>query len=143
MSKGGPIVIVEDDKDERFLYKTALKDLKVQNELVFFENGKEAFDYLKNTSDNPFVIICDMNMPKMDGLDLRERIHENTYLRRKSTPFVFRTGTVTRKDLIKAYDLTVQGFFEKTHDYHKLERQLKIIIDYWMEGLEPNTFLEC
>lgn len=138
MSKSSPIVIIEDDNEEKDFYIEVFKKLGVQNKLLFFENGREALTYLETTKDNPFLIICDLKMPVMDGLVLRERIYNNPYLRKKATPFVFRTGSANNENLRRAYELTVQGFFQKNHDYEKDEKQIKIIFDYWLDGLDPN-----
>lgn len=139
MSKSGPLIIIDDDKEEHFFYKTVLNSLNLRNKLIFFENGKEALEYLETTTDSPFLILCDMNMPVMNGLELRKKIAESPELKRKSTPFIFRTGTATTKDLIRSYELTVQGFFKKTDDLHQLEHQLAMIINYWKECLDPGS----
>lgn len=141
MSKGGPLVIIEDDKDERSFYETALSQLKIKNEIRFFNNGKDALEYLMTTKDTPFLIICDMDMPIMNGLELRERVFANPYLKKKATPFVYRTGSASDNHIIKAYDLSVQGFFTKTNDLDNLQHQLGVIIQYWKECLEPNDHI--
>ncbi|CAN5913976.1 hypothetical protein BH11BAC7_BH11BAC7_26500 [soil metagenome] len=138
LAKYGPIVIIEDNEDERFLYQVTFRNLKVSNPLSFFNNGREALDYLASTQENPFLIICDIQMPVMDGLELRQRVVDNPYLVKKATPFVFRTGNTTSFEIAKAYELTVQGFFKKSHDPEKMGYQLKLILDYWKECLEPN-----
>jgi CheY-like chemotaxis protein len=138
MAKDGPIIIVEDNKQERSLYEIAFKNLLTSNPVHFFENGKEAFDYLQVTRENPFLIICDLTMPAMEGLELRQRISDNPYLKKKATPFVFRTGSARSIDIDKAYELSVQGFFIKCENYEKMQEQLKMILKYWHECLEPN-----
>ncbi len=140
MSKSGPFVIIEDNKKEQLLYQIALKNLNVPNNTHFFDEGSEALQYLETTKENPFLIICDINMPKMDGLDLRQRISANPYLKKKATPFIFMTSTPTNINLKEAYELSVQGFFRKTQSNEGLERQLALVIDYWTECLDPNYY---
>jgi len=139
MSKSGPIVIVDDNKKEWLLYREALHHIRIKNELKFFENGEPALDYLKETKDSPFLIICDMRMQVLSGLEFRKKISEDPYLVLKATPFVFRTNTVTTDEIVKAYELTVQGFFAKSDDFEEMSKQLKIIVDYWKESYDPNT----
>lgn len=140
MSKSGPFIIIEDNKEEQLFYGTVLKNLNVLNQIHFFQNGREALEYLETTKENPLLILCDINMPQMDGMDLRERIAANPYLKKKATPFVFRTGSPTNSEVKDAYELSVQGFFRKYQDYEKNERQIKLIIDYWSECIEPNNY---
>ena len=77
MPTSGPVIIVEDDVDDYELIELAFKSLGVTNEIVFFRNGEKALDYLLNTPRNPFIILCDVNMPGMDGFELREAIKTN------------------------------------------------------------------
>ncbi|MES2565597.1 MAG: response regulator [Bacteroidota bacterium] len=131
MSKTGPIIIIEDEEREIGLYQAILP---LKNKVIYFRNGRTALDYLETTKDDPFIIICDINMPVMDGLDLRERINSNPYLKKKATPFVFRTASATRLNFKKSYDLNVQGFFKKNHAHAEDEKQINLIIDYWQEN---------
>lgn len=140
MSKSGPFVIIEDNKKEQLLYQIVLKNLNVPNSTHFFDEAREALQYLETTKENPFLIICDIKMPKIDGLDLRQRISANPYLKKKATPFVFMTNTPTTINIREAYELSVQGLFRKTHGIEGLERQIALLIDYWTECLEPNYF---
>lgn len=141
MAQNGPIIIVEDSVVERSLYQIALKSLKLPNEFRFFVNGEEALKYIETTDETPFLIISDLNMPKMNGLELREKINASSHLRKKATPFVFRTGSISESDVNKSYELSAHGFFCKNHDFAGLEKQLKIIIDYWTECIEPGKYV--
>lgn len=140
MSKTGPFIIIDDNKKEQLLYQIALQSLKVNNPVHFFDDGKEALDYLETTKDNPFLIICDINMPQMDGMDLRQRIAANPYLKKKTTPFVFMTNAPCNANVKEAYELSVQGFFKKADSAGGLERVLALIIEYWTECIEPNSY---
>jgi CheY-like chemotaxis protein len=140
MSKSGPIVLVEDDPDDQQLIHLIITSQGIENDVLFFDNGTEALEYLKSTADSPFIILCDVNMPKMNGIELCEAIQINEYLRKKSIPFVFFSTSAREQDVKHAYDLTVQGFFEKGVDYETLKRKLKLIFDYWFECAHPNNF---
>lgn len=138
MSAEGPIIIIDDDADDQAFAKIILQGFKLSNEIKIFNNGKEGLNYLQTTSENPFLIISDLDMPVMNGLEFREKINENPFLRKKSIPFVFLTGSATPHDVNRAFDLTVQGFFVKTHDLEKLKETLHTVITYWQTSLEPN-----
>jgi CheY-like chemotaxis protein len=135
MSKKGPIVIVEDDEEECSRYKISLKNIGVVNKLVFFDNEHDTLEYLQTTKETTFIIISDLKTAKIDGINLRERINNNPYLRRKAIPFIFYTKDTNEFDINKAYDLNVQGYFKRSGD--RMNMQLKLIMDYWKECLEP------
>jgi CheY-like chemotaxis protein len=138
MSKYGPILIVEDDEDDQHVYGNVISTLNKKNEVVFFSEGQQLLDYLSVTVQKPFLILCDVNLPEMTGLELRRKINENDFLRRKSIPFIFFSTSENRAAVKEAYDLTVQGYFVKDAQYDEIVRQLKLILDYWTSCLHPN-----
>jgi len=138
-SKDGPLIIVEDDIDDQEIIKEVLQSLGVSNTLLLFSDGFEALTYLQTKSDKPFLILCDINLPKLNGLELREEINADHRLRRKSVPFVFYSTNASRDAVKKAYDLTVQGFFIKNHTLEQLRDTLSLIVSYWSECKHPNN----
>ncbi len=139
--KNGPILLVDDDADDRELIAEILQQT-VSNEIISFSNGKDAFGFLcKLTSADiqPFLILCDINMPVMTGLDLRQQIHDNEALRKKSIPFVFLTTSASTTSVNKAYELSVQGFFVKDFDIRKMKNMLQQICGYWLDCCHPNN----
>ena len=138
-SKDGPLIIVEDDIDDQEIIKEVLQSLGVSNTLLLFSDGLEALTYLQTTSDQPFLILCDINLPKLNGLELREEINADVRLRRKSVPFIFYSTNAGREAVEKAYDLTVQGFFIKNNTLQQLRDTLALIIAYWSECKHPNN----
>jgi CheY-like chemotaxis protein len=136
--KPGPIVIVEDDPDDQEMINELITEL-VNNPIIFFSNGEDAFDYLQTTKDTPFIIISDINMPIMNGLELREAINATEFLRRKSIPFVFLTTAGDKKTIEKAYDEHVQGFFVKPHDIKTFKKTLQLMLDYWDKCVHVNS----
>ena len=141
MTKSSTIVVVEDDFADQFIMQKSFDHLNLEKEIIFFETASLAYDYLMSTSDHPFLIISDINLPGIDGLDFRKRIQENAYLRKKAIPFVFFTTSASRKTVSDAFDLTVQGFFTKSSTMDELAVQLKIILDYWNCCAHPNRVL--
>lgn len=134
-----PIIIVDDDPDDQFLIQRILERLGVLSPVLFFDNGKDALFYLSNTVEETFLIMSDINMPIMNGLELRERINRNESLRRKSIPFVFFSTAARPVDVNAAYDMTVQGFFVKDVNLESMEESLEIILRYWTRCKHPNS----
>jgi CheY-like chemotaxis protein len=96
MSKSGPLIIVEDDPDDQNLIQEILDLLKVKNRFYFFTNGKQALDHLRSEGEQPFLILCNINLPIINGLELRAAIEKILTLKRKSIPFVFFSTTAER-----------------------------------------------
>ena len=137
-SRNGPIVIIEDDKDDQEMLKEVIEGLGYKNEIKFFENCKEGIDYLMETKDKPLLILSDINMPVMSGIEMRSKIIENDYLRQKSIPFVFLSTSSKKEYVEQAYGMMVQGYFEKPDSLGKLKEILNLIIEYWIVCKHPN-----
>jgi CheY-like chemotaxis protein len=131
MAKKGPIVVVDDDADDQYLYQKTLSKFALPNDLIFFDNGKDAFDYLVQETVEPFLILCDINMPIMDGLELREMMCTDSALCKKNTPFIFISTSARQSDLDRASALFTHGFFQKETSFEKHEAILRKIVDYW------------
>ena len=93
MRKDGPIVIIEDDLNDQELLGEVFKELNYPNQIVFFSNGEDALQYLTSSDETPFIILSDINMPKLNGFELREMLHgnERLRLRLKCIPSLFFT----------------------------------------------------
>jgi response regulator RpfG family c-di-GMP phosphodiesterase len=138
--KAGPIIIVEDDIDDQEIFIQALREININNQVNHFKNGKTAFEYLLQTSERPFIIFCDVNLPGQKGTAFKKQIDDNKELRRKSIPFIFYSTSDDQGTVNEAYtEMTVQGFFKKQDDYSEIKSQLKVIVDYWMACRHPNT----
>jgi CheY-like chemotaxis protein len=138
MNKTGPIIVIEDDRGDKELLNIVFNELDFKNEIIFFEDGEKALEYLINTAVEPFIILSDINMPKLNGLELREKIHTNEDLRLKCIPYLFFSTSSEQKHIIDAYSKSVQGFFVKPHSVEELLRIIKIIVEYWQECESPN-----
>jgi CheY-like chemotaxis protein len=139
MSKIGPIVIAEDDMDDRDVLRDVLASLGVKNQLKFFDNGQQVLDWLLSTKEDPFIILSDVNLPLMSGARLRQEINSNERLRRKSIPFIFLTTNVEQDAVEKAYDLMVQGYFQKDNSIEQIRDTMKMILDYWRSCRHPGS----
>ena len=138
MNKKGPIIIVEDDEDDQIILTEIFKNLNYKNEIIFLDDPEEAFNFLVNTEIEPFIVLSDMNMPKLNGLELREKVHENENLRLKCIPYLFFTTSAEQKYVIDAYSKSVQGFFIKPTSSKKLEEMIRRIVEYWQDCVSPN-----
>jgi CheY-like chemotaxis protein len=139
MSFNGPLICIEDDDDDQYLIKMAAEELNIRHPLRFFSDGESALHYLESSAEQPFLILCDINLPRLNGFELRQHLNENEYLRKKSIPFVFITTGVSPELIRRAYDETIQGFFQKTTSYEKLKKRLGLLVDYWTDCLHPNS----
>lgn len=140
MSKSGPIIIVEDDADDKEIFESIVRDLKINNEIVWFTEAKSAFSFLKTTHKKVFLIFCDINLPEINGIEFKWDIDNDPELRKKSIPFVFLSTQASQSDINEAYlKMTVQGFFKKGNNYNEMKTMLKNIFEYWKNSLHPNT----
>ena len=140
MNKNGPVIIIEDDEDDQFLLEEVFKTLNYSNEIIYFNNGQEALDYLNNTKKLPFLILSDINMPKLDGFELRNKLQNDAQLQIKCIPYLFFSTAVSQKAVIDAYSLSVQGFFIKQTTISELEKTISVIMEYWKRCAAPNNF---
>ncbi|MCW3090651.1 MAG: response regulator receiver protein [Ferruginibacter sp.] len=138
--KSGPIIIVEDDADDESILREILSEISVTNQVTWFQNCNDAFQYLKTTTEQPFIILSDVNLPGQKGTEFKKRIDKDPQLRKKSIPFVFYSTSVDQHTVNEAYtEMTVQGFFQKKESYEDIKRNIKLIIDYWKDCKHPNT----
>lgn len=140
MSASGPIVIVEDDDDDQTIVKEAIQEIGIPNTLLFFSNAIDAFAFLVETTVQPFFILCDINLPKQNGVEFKKNIDRNEYLSQKSIPFLFFSTAVDKHIINFAYkELTIQGFFQKPARFEEIKYSLQIIISYWKLCKHPNN----
>jgi len=138
MNKRGPIVIIEDDTDDQEVLSDIFKELNYNNKLIFFADSVQALEYLIETDIEPFLVLSDINMPKLNGMELREKIHNNEDLRLKSIPYLFFSTSAEQRHVIDAYSRSIQGFFVKPTNYDKIKQIIVKIVEYWQECESPN-----
>lgn len=140
MNKNAPVVVIEDDEDDQFLLNEIFTKLGYKNKIIFFSDGNDALDFLNKTDIVPFLILSDINMPKINGFELRSKIHTNEQLHLKCIPYLFFTTHANKKSVIDAYSMSVQGFFVKPNKYEELETTIRIIMEYWKCCIAPNEY---
>src|SRR5215210_2093157 len=140
MNKNGPVIIIEDDEDDQDFLKEVFQKLKYPNDLLFFYDGQEALDFLNKTETIPFIILSDINMPKLDGFALRTKLKTDAQLDIKCIPYLFFSTALNQKAVIDAYSLSAQGFFVKQTSMAELEKTITVIMEYWKRCAAPNNF---
>jgi len=133
----GPVLIVNDDTDDQEFLQDAWKQLQYENPLIFFTKGEEVIRYLESEKTTPFLILCDVNLPRMDGFELKEKLLEDDLTNYKSIPFLFWSSEVSKAQIEKAYNLGVNGFFVKDKTFHDLKESLSDIVNYWKKSKMP------
>lgn len=136
MDKSGQILLVEDDHIDVLTVKRALKDVDVNNELVVVSDGEKALEYLKDDrSELPFIILLDLNMPRMNGIEFLEIIKNDNKL--KKIPVIVLTTSNEQEDKEKAFDLGVAGYMIKPVDYVQFLNLMTAIKMYWSASELP------
>lgn len=131
MAKEGPILLIEDDPDDRDIVRMALEGLGATNQLVCFSSGEQMIRYLRTTEDRPFMILCNVHLPSMDGIEVRNSIEKDPALKDKSIPFIFFTTDDRKKTVKEAFEIPIQGYFCKEDTVEKVQHLLELLIRYW------------
>ena len=130
MKNRKPILLVEDDEVDALTVKRALDQLKVLNELVIRQNGEEALDYLnKEESTLPCIIMLDLRMPKMGGIEFLEIVKNKQGL--KGIPVIVMTSSKEETDIVNSYQLGVAGYIVKPVDYSRFVEAIRTVDVYW------------
>lgn len=140
MDKSGTIIIIEDDADDQFVLEEVFNDLGYPNKRMYFPDGISALDYLYKTPERPFIIISDINLPKLNGLELRKKVQNDAELSLRCIPYVYFTTAINHQAVIDAYSTSAQGFFVKPGAYEEIRDTIKVMMEYWTKCAAPNNF---
>jgi CheY-like chemotaxis protein len=142
MNKLGRILIVEDDAKDVELTLTALEEYNLANEVVVAHDGAEALDYLycrgdfkARVTDNPAVLLLDLKLPKVDGLEVLKQIKSDAKL--NMIPVVVLTSSKEEKDMVASYRLGVNAYVVKPVDFHEFVNAIKELGVFWAVINEP------
>lgn len=128
MSKN--ILLIEDNPDDTEITKLAFKNSKVVNEIIVARDGDEAFAYLDNTEDLPAVILLDLKLPKMDGMEVLKLIRKDHKLKR--IPVVILTSSIEDYDIQEGYNLGANSYLRKPVNFDEFMKIAKQIALYWL-----------
>ena len=138
----GRILMVEDDPRDVELTLTALADYNLTNEVVVIHDGAEALDYLyrrgnykARSSENPAVLLLDLKLPKVDGLEVLQQIKSDEALR--MIPVVVLTSSREERDMVASYKLGVNAYVVKPVDFHEFVNAIKELGMFWAIVNEP------
>ena len=124
------ILLVEDDEVDAMTVRRALKELHVSNPLARAENGEEALAYLRRPGQVlPCIILLDLNMPVMGGIELLQFIKHDAALKR--IPVVVLTTSDEQQDKVASFDLGVAGYIRKPVDYAQFVEAVRKVDAYW------------
>lgn len=130
MDSGRPILLVEDDVVDAMTVKRALKEINVTNHVYVAGNGEEALVWLRNgTEEPPCIIVLDLNMPRMNGIEFLRIVKDDDRLRR--IPVVVLTTSKAEQDRFESFDLSVAGYMIKPVDYPQFVDVIRNIKMYW------------
>lgn len=142
MSELGRILIVEDDPRDVELTLMALGEYNLANEVVVTRDGQEALDYLycrgqfdTRSNDNPAVMLLDLKLPKVDGLEVLQQIKSDERL--KLIPVVVLTSSQEEKDMMRSYKLGVNAYVVKPVDFHEFVNAVKELGVFWAVVNQP------
>jgi len=132
MNKNGDIIIVEDDPDEWEIllevFEQVLDEIGLDNRVVIFEESTMVIDFLKESEHNPFMILSDINMPYLDGFELREQIYNDKDLIGRDIPFMFLTTSDNDDFRLKSQQLGVDGYYVKPTQLSDYKALIKDIL---------------
>ena|SRR5687768_4263946 len=133
-----PIIVIDDDDEDLEVLQEAFKELNIKNEIIVFTDGLKFLDFVKSAPNKTFFILCDINMAKIGGLELKRRIYNDEELRLKCVPFVFLSTGKGSESVMEAYSFGVQGYFVKPNSFDEIKEMLSYIINYWKHSQHPN-----
>lgn len=138
----GRILLVEDDPRDVELTITALDEYHLANEVVVASDGEQALDYLyyrgkyaQRDQENPAVMLLDLKLPKVDGLEVLKQIKADGQL--KMVPVVVLTSSQEEKDMMASYELGVNAYVVKPVDFHEFVNAIKQVGAFWAVINEP------
>ena len=136
MAERGPILLVEDDVVDQVSVQRAFEDLKIVQRLGIKENGVEALEHLRDKSaPRPFLILLDLNVPKMNGLEFLRELRKDEEL--KMLPVVVLTSSKEERDKVESFGLNVAGYMIKPVDYRVFVEVIRTIDKYWATSEVP------
>ena len=141
MKTNGDIILIEDDADDREILIEAFDQVMTENNydnrLVVIEDSSVVINYLKSTKTVPFLLLSDINMPKLDGFALRDQISKDPDLSVRCSPYLFLTTSDTSDYITKAHERSIHGYFAKPVTFSGYKKLIADILSYWKLNMIP------
>lgn len=131
------IWIVNDDRDDQEIITEIFEDLQFGHDAVFFDTAEKFLQSLTQATEAPYIVLCEVNLPKMDGFVLREKMLEHPNSRFHGVPFIFWSEEASEHQIDRAYKLRAHGFFVKEPTVVQWKESLQDIIRYWHKSKTP------
>jgi len=138
MNRNGEIIIIEDNEDDRNVLEYVFEKLGYPNRRAYFGDGASVLAYLEAPYAEPFLILSDIDLPYMDGIDLNSQLSTDIEIRRTGVPYLYLTNRATHKLIIDGYSKLAQGYIIKPSSPKELISTLKAIMDYWQVCAIPS-----
>ena len=123
------ILLVEDDMIELMKFNRVLETLENKHSIIEANNGEEALKVLENKADLPDVILLDLNMPKIGGIEFLEILKKDDIL--KYIPAIVLTTSSNQKDLLECYKIGIAGYVLKPLKYEEYVSKIESLLTYW------------
>jgi two-component system response regulator len=137
MATQSTILLVEDNPDDERLAVRALRRAKITDEILIARNGEEALTTLFNANCLPIVMLLDLKLPKIDGLDVLKAVRANEKTR--LLPVVILTSSSEQRDIIESYDLGANSYVRKPIEFDRFTDAVGQLAIYWTSINEPIT----
>lgn len=134
------ILLVEDDEVDRMTVKRAVRKLKIPNKLVTAENGEEALTVLRESAELPWFILMDINMPRMNGIELLKVMKSDERL--KIVPIIMLTTSAQDEDRYESFKHSVAGYVIKPVEFENFVKVIDRIHKYWLLVESPDEMAE-
>ncbi|TLV00298.1 response regulator [Dyadobacter luticola] len=142
MNRNGSIIIIEDDLEDQSLMEQAFVELGYTNKRIYFDDGPSAIHYLQGDIPAPFLILSDINLPVMDGIELKRKLKGDAKTNLLTIPYLYFTTGLNQNIVLGAYNALAQGYFVKPVAYSELVETIRVIVEYWKRCVSPNNFLK-
>jgi len=129
MNKSLNILLIEDDTIEVMKFNRVIKTLELNHKIIEANNGEEALAVLKDKEVIPDIILLDLNMPKLNGIEFLRILKNDVSL--KFIPSIILTTSSNHKDLLECYNIGIAGYLLKPLKYDDYMERIKKLIDYW------------
>lgn len=134
-----PIILIDDDPDDIQLMQEAIRAIDQEREVITFSEPEKFLDFIRETDQVFLFILSDINMSKINGLQLKKLIFDDEHLRLKCVPFIFLSTTRAPSSVEEAYSYNVQGFFLKPSTVAEIQTLFQNIISYWSASERPRN----